>query len=397
MFKTIPPAGIKIKFEEIFSALNSSFFNRPGLESFKESLKKYFGVKHAFLVSSGRAALTIILRAINSVFEKKEVIIPAYTCFSVPSAIYRAGFKISLCDISLKTLSLDPEKLSAIVSDQTLCVVPVHMFGLSCEILPIIKIAHQKNCVVIEDAAQAMGGRLNDRKLGTFGDIGFFSLGRGKNITTFEGGIIITDKDEYAKSIQKEMEKLNKANQIDELRIFLYIVCYKLFLNPNFYWMADSLPFLELGVSKFDPCFSMKKLSGYQANLGELLLRRMDSINQERRKKALVWNEKIKDLEGLYRPVPLEGSYPVYTRFPVLLEKRDNQFTRQDSNRKLGMSGMYPQTVDKIEEVKSILINGEENFPDSEKAAKGLVTLPTHPYVDDKTTDKIVDILRRNV
>jgi len=397
MFKTIPPAGIKIKFEEIFSALSSSFFNRSGLESFKESLKKYFGVKHAFLVSSGRASLTIILRALSSISDKKEVIIPAYTCFSVPSAIYRAGLNISLCDISLKTLSLDPERFSEKINDQTLCVLPVHMFGLSCEILPIIKIAHQKNCVVIEDAAQAMGGRLNDRKLGTFGDIGFFSLGRGKNITTFEGGIIITDKDEYAKLIQKEMEKLDKANQIDELRIFLYIVCYKLFLNPNLYWIADHLPFLELGLTKFDPGFKIKGLSGYQANLGELLMKRIDSINEERGKKALLWNEKIKDLENLYVPSAVENSYPVYPRFPVILQKRDSKFAHYFASRNLGISSMYPGTVDKIKQVRSISAQAQENFPTSEKVAKSLITLPTHPYLDEESMDKTKDLLRENL
>ena len=146
----------------------------------KREVRDYFNVKHVFLVSSGKAALTVILNALKSLSpERDEVLIPAYTCFSVPSAIKKAGLKVALCDIDTKTFDFQQGLLKKAINKKTLCVMPNHLLAsLGCE--RNNRCLQGKRYFVLEDAAQAMGGEVNRDKIGTIGDAGFFSLGRGK-------------------------------------------------------------------------------------------------------------------------------------------------------------------------------------------------------------------------
>lgn len=120
------------------------------------------------------------------------MVIPAYTCFSVPSAVVKAGLDVALCDLDASTFDFDYRLLEAAVNEKTLCVIPSHLFGIPSEMDRVNAICREKGVYVVEDAAQAMRGPTKG-KLGTLGDVGFFSLGRGKNITCGSGGIIVTN------------------------------------------------------------------------------------------------------------------------------------------------------------------------------------------------------------
>jgi perosamine synthetase len=168
MFKSIPPAGTRIRLQEIVSSLFYSVFEKQSTEKFRSKICEYFQVRDCFLVSSGRAALTLILKALKKISDKEEVIIPAYTCFSVPSAVARAGLKISLCDISLETLDLDLKKLPPLINKNTLAVLPAYHFGLSHDISEIVNLCRKQGIYVIEDVAQGMGAKFGKRYLGTY-------------------------------------------------------------------------------------------------------------------------------------------------------------------------------------------------------------------------------------
>ena len=106
--RTLPPAASPIYPRDILSGIKRGFSGKKELNRFESELKEYFGVKHCFLVSSGKAALTLILQALKDMHpERNEVLIPAFTCYSVPSAIVRAGLKVRLCDIKPDTIDFD--------------------------------------------------------------------------------------------------------------------------------------------------------------------------------------------------------------------------------------------------------------------------------------------------
>src|SRR4030042_6242086 len=144
MFYSLPPVGSKINLLDIFKAIKGSLTNPHVIDDFKEAIQKYFGVKHCLLINSGRAALATILMALKKEDDRDEIIIPSYTCFSVPAAIVRAGLKINLCDIRLETLDFNYEQLEECITEKTLALIPCHLFGLVCDMNRVIEIAKSR-------------------------------------------------------------------------------------------------------------------------------------------------------------------------------------------------------------------------------------------------------------
>ena len=211
--RTLPPAATPIGVRDILNGLRGLISGKDEIERFRSELKNYFGVKHCFLVSSGKAALTLILEALHQLYpDRTSVIIPAFTCYSVPSAVKRAGLEIKLCDIDPETLDFDYGQLESMLSDpqasRILAVIPRHIFGLIANMDQLRRITDGFGVSIVEDAAQTMGGDLNGIKLGTLGDVGLISLGRGKAYSTVEGGIILTGRDDLADRINKLVENL---------------------------------------------------------------------------------------------------------------------------------------------------------------------------------------------
>ena len=158
--RTLPPAAAPLSFRDLFSGLKGATDGAGEQERLKLQLKEFFNKKHCVLVSSGKAALTLILLALKEIHpERNQVLIPAFSCYSVPSAIVRAGLQVQLCDIDLQTLDYDFAQLEAkIKNPNLLCVLSLHLFGLPANIERLKQIRRDPAVTVVEDAAQAMGG-----------------------------------------------------------------------------------------------------------------------------------------------------------------------------------------------------------------------------------------------
>ena len=386
--RTIPPAAAPVYLKDLFHGLTGFFWSRDYIQRLKDEIREYFNVRHVFLVSSGKVALTVILNALKSLTPgKKHVLIPAYTCFSVPSAIVKAGLEVSLCDIALSTFDFDYSLLERSVNEDTLCVVPDHLFGIPSDMDRINNICRDKGIFVIEDAAQAMGGTYNGRKLGNIGDAGFFSLGRGKNITCGSGGIIVTNSDMIANAIEKEFSNLENSCITETLKDFVKMALMSLFINPSLYWFPAGLPFLKLGKTVFYTDFPVKKFSGMQAGLLNNWQKSLEETNQIRRENAAYFCERL----GLRLRLRLSnGSSIPYLRLPVMVnetETKERIFSRSERNG-LGISRMYPTAINEIEEIKH-QFDGMV-FPSAGKVAERLLTIPTHQFLTERDKEEIV-------
>ncbi len=173
--RTLPPTAAPVYLNNLLHGASGIFFGERYIKNLEGEIKTYFGIKHAFFVSSGKAALYLILKALKSLSpDKPEVLIPAYTCFSVPSAVVKAGLKVSLSDIDISTYGFNYELLKKSINENTLCVVPNHLFGIPSDMESTKNLCREKGMFVVEDAAQAMGGKYRNDKLGTLSDVGFF-------------------------------------------------------------------------------------------------------------------------------------------------------------------------------------------------------------------------------
>lgn len=384
--QTIAPVAPLISYKNIFSGLTGFFMAQSHLEKLKKEMQEYFGVKHVFFVSSGKAALFLVLNALKSLTNKSEVIIPAYTCYSVPSAVLKAGLKVSLCDINSSTLDFDYNQLKKDINDETLCIVPSHLFGIPSNLDNLVSACKGRGIYIVEDAAQAMGGRYKEQLLGTIGDVGFFSLGRGKNITCGSGGVIITNSDDIAGALNKQYCSLEVSSLLNNLSALLKMTMLSIFIRPSLYWFPAGLPFLKLGETIFHEDFPIKRLSGIEAGFLMNWKEDLEESNSIRSENAARFCEHLKLGDQGKDSIP-------YLRFPILLKSRTvrNRFYQLATIKGLGVSHMYPTPINEINEI-SCQFDGKQ-FPVAKKIADTLLTIPTHQFVTEKAKEEICKII----
>lgn len=338
----------------------------------ESEIREYFGSESVFLVSSGKASLVLILHALSSLQSRRKVLIPAYTCYSVPSAIVRAGLEIVLCDVNPDTLDFDYDQLEFLADEETLCVIPTHLFGIPSDIDRIRGICMGKGIFLVEDAAQAMGVEHAGRKLGTLGDVGFFSLGRGKNVTCGSGGIILTSSGEIGGRIGKFHRELRREPIGATLRNIAEAFFTKVFLNPHLYWFPSGLPFLRIGETSFSPAFPVHRLSGFKAGVMASWRARMEENNLARTMNGRFYAEVL----GLRKERTIYSRDLPYLRFPVYAFTPEEKAETCRRFGSLGVSPMYPDSINRIEQLRERFAGRE--YPGAERIASTLITLPTH-------------------
>jgi perosamine synthetase len=164
----------------------------PKLEEFEAALSSYAGVRHAAAVSSGTAGLHLIVKALE-ISEGDEVIVPSFTFIAAANAIRYERAKPVFVEIDATTLNLDPRAVEAAITPRTRAILAVHTFGVPADIEKLSAIAARHHLILIEDACEALGAEWRGRKVGAFGAAGVFGFYPNKQITTGEGGMVVTN------------------------------------------------------------------------------------------------------------------------------------------------------------------------------------------------------------
>lgn len=397
--RTLPPAAAPIYKYDILKGFEGLIRGQAELDDFRLEIKEYFQVRHCFLLSSGKAALSIILQALKQISPDRDaVIIPAFTCYSVPSAIVRAGLKVRLCDVNPETLDFNFIELRKITKtkNKLLAVVCPHLFGLPADIAKVSGILADPRIAVIEDAAQAMGGVFNNRQLGTLGDIGFFSLGRGKAFSTVNGGIIITNSKEIAEKIETGIHEKAGRSVPSNVKLMAYALALSVLTNPSLFWLPKLMPRLKLGETIYDAEFPVNQFSPFQAGLARNWRKRITVFQTHRKQNALYWRKVLKRFPWL-QPIPIinelmEETWPLL-RFPVLVQNSSLKKFLLEISEKYGLGIMitYPGSIDTIEELE--LEYKGESFPGAQKCVDCLVTFPVHGFVSPNDRQRIIRCL----
>ena len=185
---------------------SSQFINGDEVKSFQKELASYMDVKHVITCGNGTDALQISMMALG-LKPGDEVITPSFTYIATTEVIGLLGLKPVFVDCDLDTFNISPKAIEKAITEKTKAIVPVHLFGQSCDMETIMKIAKENNLFVIEDNAQAIGCDYNGfeklQKTGTIGNIGCTSFFPSKNLGCYgDGGAIMTNDDELALKIR---------------------------------------------------------------------------------------------------------------------------------------------------------------------------------------------------
>lgn len=381
--RLLPPVAAPVPLADFWHGAVGLLRGKTAVAHVERDLGDALGQPHVYLVSSGKAALTLILQALERLSPRRQVIVPAYTCFSVPAAIVRAGLDVVPCDLEPGTLDFDYARLESLVARvQPLCVVPTHLFGIPADVARTRTLCHNAGTFVVEDAAQAFGTEVAGGPLGTLGDVGFYSFARGKTITCGHGGAIVTASPAIAAALSDEYSRLEEQGAARQAAGLIEVMATTLLSRPWLYWMPASLPFLGIGETRYDPAFAVNRLSGSQAGLLRHWRQRLTRLNEIRTTNAA----------ALPAVSPLSAGIPVI-RMPVICASREerDRLYRAGREKRLGVGLMYPGAITQIPELREQLHG--ISCPVAEDLAGRLLTVPVHPFVSTGDRHAIAQLL----
>ncbi len=172
------------------------------IEAFEREAAAFLGVKHAIAVSSGTDAILVALMALD-LAPSSEVICPSFTFFATAGCVARTGLTPVFADVHPDSFNLDAADVARRITPRTKAIIPVHLFGQSADMEPLLALAKQHGLAVIEDAAQALGAKHRGRACGTFGEFGIYSFFPSKNLGGFgDGGLVATNRDDLAEKVR---------------------------------------------------------------------------------------------------------------------------------------------------------------------------------------------------
>ena len=386
--RTLPPSAAPIEWQDLLEGLLGLVHSEAAVERLQDDFRQHFGVKHVWFVSSGKAALSLILSALHGLSGRNKVVLPGYTCFSVPSAVVRARLSVALCDVDPVSLDFDFGKLSTVADSSALCVLVTHLLGIGVDVPRVVDLCRQRGIFVVEDVAQAFGGERAGVPFGSMGNVSFLSFGRGKNITCGSGGAILTNEDRIGEALAREYALLPQVSLIDMLKNWLEVAVTKVLINPALYWLPAGLPFLKLGETNFYTDFPIVRLDPIRAGLLRRWKRRLANSTTSR----VMHSEQM--LRSLARSnvqtiKPSGQGQSVYLRLPVLMRSKQEKdaVCRASADQGLGISPLYPSSLQQIVELRDTL--SSQDVPQSTLIAERLVTLPTHELVSGDDIDRI--------
>ncbi len=344
--------------EAIQGVLKSTqFIGGAETKAFEADVARYLGAKHAIGVNSGTDALVIALRALG-VGPGHQVITSGFTFYATGEAVSLLGAEPVFVDIDPVTFNLNPTLVERHITSQTRAIIPVHLFGQSADLTPLLQLAERNQIAVVEDVAQAFGADYHGKRLGTLGRIGAYSFYPTKNLGAFgDGGLIVTDDDKLAVTCQ-ELRSHGSLRQ---------------YYNE------------KLGYNS--------RLDSIQAAILRVKLKYVEAMNRSRQEVALRYGKLLADLKQVVPPIEADHGQHVYHQYTIRLKGgiRDKV---QALMAEEGVSTMiyYPLTLPKLP-----VYSSNVRLPHAEAAASEVLSLPIWPEMDLSVQEKVVAALGRAI
>jgi perosamine synthetase len=333
----------------------------PRSKEFEKRLEEYSGRKYAVVFNSGTSALHAAVLAHH--VKQGEAIVPSFTFIATSNALVMAGVKPVFADIEEKTFGLDPEDVKERITDKTKAIIPVHYGGSPCMIKEIKEVAEDHKILLIEDAAESFGARIQKEKVGNFGDSAMISFCQNKVVTTGDGGAVITDS-------QDVYERLKLVRSHGRLESMDYFSTWK------------EMDYVVLGYNY--------RMSDITAALGISQLNKIDKLIQMRRRNAARLTKALSRVKSVTCPKPPKDYYDIYQMYTVRMKKGKGARDKLASH--LGKRGVsakvYFYPVHLTHFYKDVL-KYRCNLPVTETVSEQVLSLPIYPSMTTEEIDYI--------
>jgi perosamine synthetase len=352
--------------QSVSSAIRSgmNWASGPDVQAFEVEIASYIGTKYALTFSSGTSALHAVLMA-HGIGRDDEVIVPSFTFIATANSPLFVGAKPVFADIEEETYGLDPTDVNEKITRKTRAIMPVHYGGCPSRIKELREIADDNNLILIEDAAEAFGARIQDRKVGTFGESAMMSFCQNKIITTGEGGAIVT----HSRDVYEKMKLIRSHGRLE---------------TADYFSSTDTMDYITLGFNF--------RISTMTAALGRSQLRKVDHIINQRRSDAAYY---IKNLQKTGPEISIpslpKDYYSVYQLFSVRVRRRGELMKHLSD---LGiMTKVYFSPVHETHFYKKVL-GYECSLPLTEKCSKEMISLPFYPGITRDDMDFVIQAIK---
>jgi perosamine synthetase len=392
----IAPAGAPIHVADLVKSACLVVSPHDVQAELRADLQRRFGIRHSYLTSTGRAGMTVLLRALRRQAEpdRDEVILPTYTCYSVAASVLKAGLRPRLVDVDPATFDYQIDELEAEDFSKVLAVVACNLYGYPNDILALRRLTRRQGIFLVDDAAQAMGARSGGAWCGTGGDFGLYSFDKGKNVSAIDGGVVVTNDDKLATAYEEEQTALASPRPLRAVDQLLKAVIYSVFLRPSLYWIPNRVPQLGLGKTVFTTEFPLETPTRLLTALAGSVMPRLGELTTVRAANAAALARELRAIPGLSFVRPQADAVPAFLRLPILLP--DTEARRRAlsalTSAGIGASASYPLSLADLQELRPFV-------PESVRASGGrevarrILTLPTHTYVAARDISTIATVL----
>lgn len=350
----------------VIETLQSRYLTQgPKIAEFEQAIADYVGVKYAVSFCNGTAALHGACYAAG-ISMGDEVITSPITFAASANCVRYVGGTVVFADIDPITYNISPKEIKKKITIKTKAIIPVDFTGQPVDIDVIMEIAKENDLVVIEDGAHSLGATYKGRKVGLTADMTMFSFHPVKPITTAEGGVIVTNNEDYYQKLLKF-----RSHGIES-------TAYAQEQGDWYYEMTD------LGYNY--------RMTDFQAALGVSQLKKLDLFIEKRRNIAQQYNEKLANIEGIYLPNQLEDTKSGWHLYMIQLEKADRKYVF-DKMREENI-GVHVHYIPVYWHPYYQNLGYEKGLcPIAEAWYEKALTLPIHPSLTDKDTLRVVKSL----
>ena len=358
----------------VIDALKSPLLtDGPKLREFESTFAKFTGAKYAIGVSNATSALQLTLKSLG-IKKGDEVIVPNITFVATVNAVLLCNATPVLVDVQKEDLNISIESVKNSITKKTKLILPVHMAGKVCKINEIIKIAKHNDLLVLEDCAHAIGARTEGKHVGMFGNAGCFSFYPTKNITTIEGGMIITNSKKIAKYVTSARNHgLSRSlmNRFSHGKPWDYDV-----VEPGYNYRLDEV----------------------RSALGLSQLKRLKELNLLRRKACEYYKKKLESVKGVITPQISQKDDNVYHLYITRITKeynlsRDKLFTifaKEGITTSLHYKPLHKFTAyKKTAKIYDELKNSNELYDE-------IISLPLYPKISRGQQDLVIECIKNN-